>query len=94
MKRRFSISLLFILILSGCKAQMDENALLDFIVKNKARASLVMVVNDTTRAKLNDNKLMPLASTLKIIVALEFAKQASKFRVDTSAYIPLSELKK
>ena len=45
-------------------------------------------------ALLNEDKLMPLASTVKIIVAIEFAKQAAHNVFSKNEKIALSELAK
>ena len=65
-----------------------------FIKQNKSRSSLLLKKNDTVIAKLDENKLMPLASTVKIMVAIEFAKQAAHDIFDENKKIPLSELDK
>ncbi len=89
---------IFIILLLTCffkvNAQGNADSLLDFIKKNQAKSSLVLQKNNTVIARLNENKLMPLASTVKIIVAIEFAKQAAKNVIDTNAAVALSELDK
>jgi D-alanyl-D-alanine carboxypeptidase len=89
---------IFILLLLTCffkvNAQGNADSLLDFIKKNQAKSSLVLQKNNTVIARLNENKLMPLASTVKIIVAIEFAKQAAKNLINQDATVALSELDK
>ena len=70
------------------------DSFLNFIKANKERASVYITKNDTVIAFLNENKLMPLASTFKILVAIEFAKQASANVINKNARVPLSELDK
>jgi len=70
------------------------DSFLNFIKSNKARSSVYITKNDTVVAFLNENMFMPLASTFKILVAVEFAKQASSGIIDKNGYIPLSELDK
>lgn len=65
-----------------------------FIKANKNKAALYIARNDTALAALNENKLMPLASTVKIMVAIEFAKQASAKIINEERYVPLKELEK
>ena len=77
-----------------CSAQNTADSLLNFIINNKSRAALYLVQNDTLLARLNENKMMPLASTVKIMVAIEFAKQAGQNVFDQNNYIPLKELEK
>ncbi len=68
------------------------DSLLNFIRLNKSRSSLYLKKNDSVMAHLNENKMMPLASTAKIMIAIEFAKQASHNIFDENKRIPLSEL--
>lgn len=70
------------------------DSFLRFVQNNKNKASIFIAVNDTTIALLNENKLMPLASTVKILVAVEFAKQVAAKIIDQETYIPLKELDK
>ncbi|HUZ58071.1 MAG TPA: serine hydrolase [Hanamia sp.] len=72
----------------------SADSLLNFIQQNKSRSSLYLIKNDSVIAHLNENKMMPLASTAKIIIAIEFAKQASHNLFDENKLIPLSELNK
>jgi D-alanyl-D-alanine carboxypeptidase len=75
-------------------SQPGADSLLNFIQQNKSKTSLFLKKNDTIIAKLNENKLMPLASTVKIMVAIEFAKQAAHDIFNANKKIPLSELDK
>ncbi len=94
MKKIFFLLLISICACVVCSAQGVADSLLDFFVKNKMRAALYLVQNDTVLAQLNKDKLMPLASTVKIMVALEFAKQAAKNVFDENSLVPLKELDK
>src|SRR6476659_237939 len=88
----------YILVVSFSPAflysQSGGDSLLNFIKQNKSRSSLLLRKNETVIAKLDENKLMPLASTVNIIVAIEFAKQAAHDIFDGNKKIPLSELDK
>ncbi len=70
------------------------DSILNFILQNKNRASLYLRKNDFVIAKLNEDKMMPLASTVKIIIAVEFAKQAGNKIFNEDGYISLKELDK
>lgn len=85
---------MLLVMYSLASAQSGADSLLNFIVNNKSRSALYVVRNDTVLAKQNENKLMPLASTLKILVAVEFAKQAGSGIIDAESYVPISELNK
>lgn len=81
----------FALTASGI-SQSTADSLLNFIKNNKSKSALYLVQNDTVIARLNENKMMPLASTVKIMVALEFAKQAGQHVFDENKLVPLKEL--
>jgi D-alanyl-D-alanine carboxypeptidase len=94
-KKSMLILCLIYLIIS-CTAQKPAPAdsLLNFINTNKDRASVYITRNDSVVASLNENKLMPLASTVKIMVAIEFAQQVAHGMINENNYVPLSELDK
>jgi D-alanyl-D-alanine carboxypeptidase len=85
----FTISLFF-----SASAQKTADSLLNFIKDNKKRASLYLTQNDTVLAKLNEEKMMPLASTVKILVAIEFAKQVAKNTIAETDMVALTELER
>jgi D-alanyl-D-alanine carboxypeptidase len=97
MKNIISYLVCFFLILvpsTFIYSQPGADSLLNFIKQNKTRSSLFLTKNDTVIAGLNEDKLMPLASTVKIIIAIEFAKQAAYNVFDENEKIALSELAK
>ncbi|HVZ95646.1 MAG TPA: serine hydrolase [Chitinophagaceae bacterium] len=98
MKNRLGLPIFLLSFYCICftrgNAQAGADSLLNFIKQNESRSSLYLVKNDTVIAALNENKLMPLASTVKIIVAIEFAKQAAARVFDENSKIPVSELEK
>lgn len=56
--------------------------------------SLSIRHNDQTWIEINPNKLLPLASTVKIILAIEYAKQAAEGKIDPDKKVKLKELDK
>src|SRR5438045_4229644 len=94
MKKIFLVSIVSFLLAGSSQAQSAADSLLDFIVKNKDKASLYMLKNDYEFAKLNEDKLMPLASTANLIVAVEFAKQAAYNVFGFNSLVPLKDIKK
>lgn len=91
------LSIFVVLFFSNNKilAQTEgADSLLNFIQQNKYKSSLYLKKNDSVIVRLNQNKMMPLASTAKIIIAIEFAKQASHNIFDENMRIPLAELNK
>ena len=66
--------------------------LLDFIVNNPDKAAIRLLWNEEELAAQNVDKVMPLASTVKILVAIEYAYQASSGEMDMDEMIPLADL--
>lgn len=54
--------------------------------------SLTIHHNDKRWIEINGNEPLPLASTMKILVAIEYAKQAADQRIDPQQVVQLSEL--
>jgi D-alanyl-D-alanine carboxypeptidase len=75
-----------------CQAGADS--LVSFIKKNPSRSSLFLRSNDTVITRLNEDKLMPVAGTVDIIVAIEFAKQASHHIFNENERVPLADVNK
>ncbi len=72
----------------------DANLVLNFIKNNPDRSAIQLFRNDKLIAERNPNKLMPLASTVKVTVAIEYAVQASENKIDPNEEIPTDELSK
>ena len=68
--------------------------MLNFISANPSRSAFTLHVNDTVLSQLNENRLLPLASTVKILVAVEYAKQAGNGVIDPQSKVAISELEK
>lgn len=66
----------------------------NFINANKNRSSVYISKDDSTIARLNEEKLMPLGNTVNIMVAVEFAMQASVNMIDKDANVSMNELDK
>lgn len=66
----------------------------DFIKKNPDRSSIYFVRNGKVLVDINSDKLFPLASTVKTIIAIEYAKQVGQGKIDAKEPIDLSELDK
>jgi D-alanyl-D-alanine carboxypeptidase len=94
MKKKYHFLLFAILFSFSASAQKAADSLLNFIAANKNRASLYLTQNDTVLAKLNEDKMMPLASTVKILVAIEFAKQVAKSTIAETDMVALTELER
>jgi len=72
--------------------QADEAYVIDFIRKYPEKASMRIVRNDSLVADFHSDRMMPLASTVKIIIAVEFARQAAAGKIDPNELIPLDSL--
>lgn len=94
----FSLIILFVMkMMPVAVAQLQParaDSLFNFIYANKNRASVYITLNDTVITHLNENKLMPLASTVKIMVAIEFAKQSTHELINENNYVQMGELDK
>lgn len=89
------VSLFLLCNTAAAQLQPDKaDSFFNFIIANKSRTSVYITRNDSVVASLNENKLMPLASTVKIMVAIEFAQQATHDMINENSYVPLSELDK
>ncbi len=92
MKRKYLLSIIFTFWIINMQAQTVADSLANFIAANKNRASIYFTKNDTVLAHQNENVMMPLASTVKILVAIEFAKQAANKVINENDFVALSEL--
>ncbi|RIJ63099.1 D-alanyl-D-alanine carboxypeptidase [Rummeliibacillus sp. TYF005] len=61
---------------------------------NSGNVALSIRHNDQTWIDINPNKPLPLASTVKIILAIEYAKQAAEGKIDPNEKVKLKELDK
>ena len=72
----------------------DANLVLNFIKENPNKTAIKLVRNDSLITERNPNKLMPLASTVKIILAIEYALQSSQGKINPHEEISIDELAK
>ena len=90
--------LLGIIILTGAWAvyyfKPDKEAVLNFIKNNPQRTAILFNRNDTTIAARNTDRIMPLGSTMKIIIAIEYARQAAQGLINADEQIDLDALDK
>lgn len=87
----------FIFIRNAATAQIDPvkaDSFYNFIKANLARASVYITRNDTVIAHLNENKLMPLASTVTMLVAIEFAQHSTHEVINENAYVELADMER
>ncbi len=72
----------------------NGNKMLNFIDNNHGKSAILLIRNDTIIASQNPNKIMPLASTVKIILAIEYAEQSANGLINPDELVPLKELDK
>lgn len=69
----------------------DPEYLLKYL-KNHNNSSLTVSRNGQTLTAIRENEMFPLASTVKIIIAIEYAKQCDEGKLDPSKKVSLKEL--
>ena len=97
MRQTFLITLLLLLFATACQSQLPEPAsdgdpILAFLAAHPDKSSMQLVRNDTVLADFHADRTMPLASTVKIIIAIEYAEQAAAGTINPDELIPLDEL--
>lgn len=67
---------------------------MEFIKENKDsdRIAFLATWNDEPIAEMNTNLALPLASVVKIIIAIEFASQAEEGKIDPSEKVSMEEV--
>lgn len=74
--------------------EMNPDYIIQFIKKHAERKNVALSINynDDQLVGVNANEKLPLASTVKIIVAIEFAQQAAKGQIDPKKKVRLKDL--
>jgi len=72
----------------------SKEFILDFIKNNPDKSSVKLIKNGTVYTEFNANRMMPLASTVKTVIAIEYAEQASKGIINADDLISISDLEK
>lgn len=74
--------------------KQNPESIIQFIKENKGndKASLSINYNSQKWVEVNSNKKLPLASTVKTIVAIEYAQQAAEGLIDPQQEVSLKEL--
>ncbi len=70
----------------------NPDFVLEYMLENPDKSSLYLVRNDSVLAELNGNRKSPLASTMKIVVAITYAEQVASGKIDPNEEILLSDL--
>lgn len=97
MSKLFKVLLLLLTVqIFGISQNGSENGqkFLEFIENNLNKCSIHFIENGESIIDHRNDTLMPLASTVKIIVAIEYAYQAAEGKIDPNMPVSLDELKK
>jgi D-alanyl-D-alanine carboxypeptidase len=70
----------------------EAKTVVDFLKNNPERSAVYVIRNGKTLLDLRSDRKMPLASTVKIIVAIEFAEQAAAGKIDPKETVSLTDL--
>lgn len=89
--KKIIFSVILLLIAFSGYAQ-DLNQVIAFIRNNPKKASLYLMENDQTTIDYNSNQLMPLASAVKTIIAIEFSKQAALNKISPDQNVAVSDI--
>ncbi len=70
----------------------EQDFVAEYLLKNPKKCAVYWSRNDSLLVEHRSDTLMPLASTVKIIVAVEFAQQAAEGKINPEERVPLGEL--
>ncbi|UOE93488.1 serine hydrolase [Alkalihalobacillus sp. LMS39] len=85
------IIIVFVSISTIMKNQMD---IVTFLQEEEEKSSFVFIENGETKVAVRPNEYMPLASTVKIVVALEYAFQVEEGKINKEEKVELNELER
>lgn len=68
--------------------------ILDFVVEHPEKSAIMVIHNGEVIASQNADTVMPLASAVKTIIAIEFAYQAAAQVIDTATMVDTMDLDK
>lgn len=92
------IFLIFVVILNRIwvyKTKSDPEYIYKFMKENSNNGVAILVkYNGEILGQCNENKMLPLASVAKIIVAIEFSKQVTERKLIASNLINIKEIEK
>lgn len=70
----------------------DKNKILDYMVAHPDQTAFVLQKNDSIIASHNPNQISPLASTVKWVIAINFAQQVSQGKINPDTTISIQNL--
>jgi D-alanyl-D-alanine carboxypeptidase len=93
MKKQLVFVLCLFGFLNATKAQNLDNVI-SFMKENPQKASLYLMEDGKTIIDFNSHQQMPLASAVKTIIAIEFAKQCTAKKISPLTKIAVKDLDK
>jgi len=91
---KFIIFIIILALIVGYLWINISDNIFKHIIKSPFNGSIYLRKNNVVLLDKNSNTLFPLASTVKIIVAIEFVKQISSKRIDINEKVHLNQLEK
>ncbi|WP_162098287.1 serine hydrolase [Fictibacillus macauensis] len=97
MRKIVTLIALSSMMLAGCTtssalSQKEEPSYVTHYAQNHTETSVVVTRNGKTLVSYQAHKPRVLASTMKVLVALEYARQAAKGKLQPTERIPLADL--
>ncbi|GAB5408556.1 MAG: serine hydrolase [Balneolaceae bacterium] len=91
------VGILFVLLIAAISIGVyyffpSKDRVLKFIKENPTKSAITVFKNDSLITDINSDKIMPLASTVKIIIAIEYAEQAASNKIDPNEMIDIEEI--
>lgn len=93
---------IFVLLISGnflvkkvwSSNNDDAQYIASFIEEHKDEKNSALLVkrNDKVVYSVNPNVVLPVASTMKLIVALEYTKQVTEGKIDPSSFVSINDI--
>ena len=80
------------ILLNGTVQAQDLDEVIRFIKENPKKASFYLIEDGKTVVNFNSQQQMPLASAVKTIIAIEFAKQSSLKKISPITKIAVKDL--
>lgn len=70
----------------------DKDFVAEYLIKNPNKCAIYWSRNDSVLVQHRADTLMPLASTVKTIIAIEFAQQVAAGKINPQQLVPLGEI--
>jgi D-alanyl-D-alanine carboxypeptidase len=70
----------------------EKDFVAEYLLKNPNKCTFYWVRNDSLIAEHSADTMMPLASTVKIVIAVEFAQQVAAGKINPDERVPLGEV--